>query len=378
MPVLAPGLRTVYGLTLPQVGLMLAALSAGGLATVFVWGLAADRFGERLTLVVGLVGMALCIVGLAYAPGFDALVVLAGLAAASGCSVNSASARAVMHWFPPDERGYALGLRQAAVPLGGLASAILLPPIEAAAGLKAALLTLAGICLLGALAGGYFVRENHAGKVGQRAPASPWSLRDPRIWRLGFACSFYVFTQVAMMGFVVLFLHDTRGFSIQTAAMVLAAIYVLGGILRIAGGRWSDRRGLRLVPLRYFGLATCLTGAILACLVDAPAIALVPVAVAAGGISMGWNGLAMTAAAELAGRERSGAAIGVQQTFLSVGAVVAPIAFAATVDAASWRIAFSLVALTALLGWWLLKPLSEKRRPATSERLGPAREPAKL
>ena len=53
-----------------------------------------------------------------------ALLVLAG---AVGASVNSASGRAVMHWFAPSERGLALGIRQTAIPLGGLIVALVLP-----------------------------------------------------------------------------------------------------------------------------------------------------------------------------------------------------------------------------------------------------------
>ena len=63
-------------------------------------------------------------------------------------------------------------------------------------------------------------------------------------------------------------------------------------------------------------------------LLEAPLWLLVPSLVVAGVLGLSWNGLSFTAAAEAAGRARSGAAIGLQQTFLSAGAIVAPIAFA--------------------------------------------------
>jgi MFS family permease len=71
--------------------------------------------------------------------------------------------------------------------------------------------------------------------------------------------------------------------------------------------------------------------------------------------------LSFTAAAEAAGRARSGAAIGLQQTFLAASAIVAPIAFAAIVHHASWRLAFVLAALSPLVGYALLSPLAERR-----------------
>ena len=81
---------------------------------------------------------------------------------------------------------------------------------------------------------------------------------------------------------------------------------------------------------------------------------LVPALAVATALSMAWNGLAFTIAAELGGR-RSGAAIGFQQTVLSGLGVAAPVAFAAVVSASSWGLAFGLVAFVPLAGAWLLR-----------------------
>ncbi|MEX1357581.1 MAG: hypothetical protein WD981_03055, partial [Gaiellaceae bacterium] len=72
----------------------------------------------------------------------------------------------------------------------------------------------------------------------------------------------------------------------------------------------------------------------------------------AGGLSMAWNGLSFTAAAELAGEARSGAAIGFQQTVLSVIGAGVPPGFAVLVEATSWRTAFAVAAAVPLAGWW--------------------------
>ena len=92
-------------------------------------------------------------------------------------------------------------------------------------------------------------------------------------------------------------------------------------------------------------------------LLDAPLALLVPAFVAAGALTMAWNGVAFAAVAELAGRARSGAALGMQQSVLSLAGVAAPIAFAAVVSAGSWRLAYGLAALFPLAGWAALRPL---------------------
>jgi MFS family permease len=76
---------------------------------------------------------------------------------------------------------------------------------------------------------------------------------------------------------------------------------------------------------------------------------------------MSWNGLSFTAAAELAGRGRSGAAIGMQQTALSAAGALVPPAFAALVAATSWRVGFALAAVFPLVGVQLLRPLRSVR-----------------
>src|SRR5207247_985723 len=157
--------------------------------------------------------------------------------------------------------------------------------------------------------------------------------------------------------FLVLFLHSHRGVSATAAAAVLAVTQLLGAVARIASGRWSDRTQRRIVPLRRLALGLAGTTGLVAALADAPLSVLVPALVAAGTLGLSWNGLSFTAAAEAAGRRRSGAAIGLQQTFLSGGGIVAPIAFAAVVHAASWRTAFALAAVSPLFGYAVLSPL---------------------
>jgi MFS family permease len=186
-------------------------------------------------------------------------------------------------------------------------------------------------------------------------------LRDPRIWRLSLGSTFYVAMQISLLGFLVLFLHDERGVSTRAAAGAFAVTQVFGGVARIVAGRWSDRRRERIVPLLQLGLLLTAAGVAAALLLGSTLWILLPVLVAAGTVSLSWNGLSFTAAAEIAGRERSGAAIGLQQSFLAAGSIVAPITFSAVVHASSWRLAFGLAALSPLVGYALLSPLSERR-----------------
>lgn len=354
IPVIAPQLRAHYGLTLTEVGLVLAAANLGSVLTLLPWGLLSDRIGERAVLTAGLGGASAALVAASFSPSLLLLVLTLMLAGAAGGSVNAASGRAVMSWFAPTERGLALGIRQTAVPLGGAVAALALPPVADAGGARAALLCVAGGCLGTALAGALGLRE---------APAlseEPLGdlvhpLRDARMWHLSLGSGLLVPAQTSILAFTVLFLHGERGLSAGVAAGLLALMQVLGAALRIVSGRWSDRVGRRIGPLLRLAFALASALAVSAALTEASLWLLLPALVAAGALSQSWNGLSFTAAAELAGRARSGAALGFQQTALAVGGAVTPPVFASVVEASSWGIGFGLAAVLPVLGASLLR-----------------------
>jgi len=360
LPVLVPKLREELDLSLAEIGVLLAAAWIGTTLTLLPWGLAADRFGERVVLTVGLLGSALSLVGAAYAPSYEILLIFLGLVGATGGAVNSASGRAVMHWFAADERGLALGVRQTAIPLGGLIGALSLPPVAAAGGSEAAFLFLATLATLGAVVGAVVLRGREAAD-GIEASSVARTIGDRKLWRLSTASGLYLYAQVAVIGFGVLFLVDEHGFSEQSAALVFAAGQVLAMAFRIGAGRWSDLLRARVVPLRRIGVAVVAVMVLTAVLARGPVWLLVPALVLAGGLTMAWNGLSFTAAAELAGPVRSGAALGVQQTVLSASGVAAPVLFAACVSRGSWTLAFLVAAFFPLVGWWTLRSLAERR-----------------
>lgn len=350
---IVPALRTHFHLSLSQIGIVLGATNAGMTATLLAWGIVSDRIGERRAIAYGLTGTTLALAGAAYVHSFAALALLLAVAGASGAAVNSASGRAVMHWFPLHERGLALGIRQTAIPVGGFAGALVLPHLTVRAAFAALAIYAAVLAVLAVVV----LRERHVDEEIAEQLVSP--LRDPRMWLLCTASAFVLAGQLAIMSFVVLFLHDARGLSTARAAAVLAGVQVGGAILRISSGRLSDRAGKRVPLFRALSTLCGIALAAAAVLVHAPLTVLIPVLIVAGSLGMSWNGLSFTAAAEAAGPRRSGAAIGFQQTVLGVGGIVVPIAFVALLGATSWRVVFLACAAAPLLGALLLRPLRD-------------------
>jgi sugar phosphate permease len=356
--VLAPALQDRFDLSLSETGVLLATVNAGALVTLLAWGLLADRIGDRLVAACGLTGAAAALLAASYAEGVASLAAFLVLAGAAGSSVNTATGRAVMAWFDERERGLALGLRQTAVPVGGGLAAVGLPLIVGAAGVGAAFRSLAAFCLLMAAVSLAGLREGpELPRALESLEAIRHPLRDPRVWSLSVGGGFLVGAQAAVVGFTVLFLHSARGLSTAQAGAVLAGIQALGAAGRIGFGRWSDRSGERIRPLLGIAATISVALALTAALADARLVALVPALILAGAFATSWNGLAFTAAAELAGPRRAGAALGFQQSVVILVNSLTPLVFAPLVAASSWQAAFAAFAVLPLVGLWMLRGL---------------------
>jgi sugar phosphate permease len=385
LPALGPSLQARFHIGLTQTGVLFASVSAGVLVTLFAWGVLTDRVGERPVLAAGLAGAAGMLAVGALVTGFWPLsAVLVGAGMLGSCA-NAATGRAVMGWFSRAERGTALGIRQMATPLGGGLAALALPALAAAGGLRAALLGLSAVVLAAAVASAVWIRTppaagpdpapapgagGAAGKAGTAAEAGttpaegsgPPPVRDRRIWRLGTAGALIVAGQLSLVGYLTLFLHDQRGWSPGSAAGVLAVVQLGGAAVRVLAGRWSDRRGVRITPMRELALAGTILFALTAAVADGPAALLLPVLVVTGVVSMSSNGLAFTATGEIAGQARAGSAMGLQNTALFASGAVAPIVFGAIAEHVAWPAAYALLAVLALAGWRMLAPLVPAER----------------
>jgi len=359
LPALGPALRDAFDLSLAQVGVVFACVNWGAMLTLIAWGALADRIGERTVIAAGLGGGALALCGAALAEGFAALLVALAVTGALAASAAAASGSAVMGWFGRAERGFALGIRQMAVPIGGAIGALSLPLAVRAGGLDAAMLLLSAGCAAGALLAAAFVRDPPPAPANRPVVDAPPPLRDRRIWRLSAGGALIVSAQVALLAFLVLYLVDEHAVGAAAAAAGLATIQVTGGLARLVAGRWSDRAGRRVRPVRRLALAivAALLALAAAAALDAPLGLLVALLLVAGTLSMSWNGLLIAGVAELAGRDRAGTALGLQGTVIRTPGLVVGVGFGALVSVASWPLAFAVLALLPLAGWALIAPL---------------------
>lgn len=344
---LIPTLHSDRGLDLARAALLSSLPSFGMVVTLIAWGYLVDRLGERLVLVSGSALTALAAFGAATASALTTtgvFLLLGGMAAASS---NTASGRLVVGWFPAHQRGLAMGIRQTAQPLGVGLGALVIPRLAEQHGIGAALLFPAAVCAAAALACAVAVRDP-ARPPRTDAPAE--QLANPYrgsalLWRIHAMSVLLVVPQVMVWTFMLVWLMSERGWTAGAAGTLVTVSQLLGAAGRIAAGRWSDRVGSRLRPIRT--IAVCAALAMLALGVTAWAATPVSVVfiVLASVITVSDNGLAFTAIAEIAGPFWSGRALGTQNTSQLFAAGVVPPLFGALIGVAGYPVAFAVCAL---------------------------------
>jgi len=354
---IGPLITSSYHLGLVQAGILFGGMQFGPVLTVALWGLVADRMGDRFVLAVGLGSGALVLASAALAHSFVLLVAALTVASMLMASTNVASTRAAAAAFSPKERGLALGIRQMSVPLGGVVSALLLPGVALAVGTPYTFVVLAVICgLVGMLATAVLAERAVEPSQDAAPDLNVWT--DARLWRLAFGVGLLVLCQNSMLAYLVLFLTGYRHMPLQAAALAFLCTQVVGSASRVVLGRLSDRIGSRVRPIRWIALALAAVMLVAAFIVDVPLTILIPVMIVGTILSMGSTGLAYTATVEIAGFDQAGAAIGFETTLFAVMGTVAPVAFGIAATVMGWQTAFAMIGVVAIAGWLILRRLA--------------------
>ncbi|GBE66371.1 putative MFS-type transporter [Mycobacterium sp. MFM001] len=347
---LIPALDAERGISLAEAGLLSSMPSLGMVLTLIAWGYLLDLVGERVVLTVGLALTAAAAFGAASMHSMltiGACLFAGGMAAASA---NTASGRLVTGWFPKDQRGLAMGIRQTAQPLGIALAALVLPELGER-DFSVALLFPGSVCAAAAVASAIGVLDPPRKT---RAAAGADELANPYrgtavLWRLHLASALLMVPQTVVLTFMLVWLMRAHGWSPAAAGVLVSVSQLLGALGRVAAGRWSDRLGSRMRPIRMIAVGAAIVMAVLALSEHLGSSLAVPVMVIASVITVLDNGLAFTAIPEFAGPFWSGRAMGAQNTTQRLTAGAGPPVFGELIDASGYPLAFAVCALFPIL-----------------------------
>jgi len=349
---LAPFYQDELGLSRAQVGLFFSAFYLAMAGFSFSSGRRADRLGVRKTTLQGHLFLGVCTIAASLSPSFTWACASFFLAGLGYSFLNPASSKGVMEWFDRDERATAMGAKQTGVPGGGVVTAVLAPQLVLLVGWRGALAALGIInFLFGFFFSSYWRDPPEDRAVTISSDASAHETDTLNLWRfvpISCGTAIYLVGQMTLITYVPLYLKDAMGFSAYWASQALALTQGGAMIGRIGWGIASDRffAGRRKIVLLLIGL---LSAALILALSfmerQSPLYLLLPILFLAGVCLVGYQGVSYALIGELAGKAKTGSALGMMITINAACATLGTPLFGYIVDrTGSYQLAWLLLA----------------------------------
>jgi len=350
---LAPFYQDELGLSRAQVGLFFSAFYLAMTSFSFGAGWLADHLGVQKTMLQGHLFLGVCTVAASLAPSFSWAFASFFLAGAGYSFLNPASSKGVMAWFDHDERATAMGTKQTGVPAGGVVTAMLAPQMVLIVGWRGALAALGLINFFFGFLFSSLWRDPYSENfVAAPHPVTPARAAAPlKIWSfLPISCgtAIYLVGQMALITYVPLYLKEMAGFSAYWASQALALTQAGAMIGRIGWGVASDKLfgGRRKIVLIIIGLLSTFFIAVLSFMTHGSSLFLLLLILFLSGVCLvGYQGVSYALIGELAGKERTGAALGMMITINAACATLGTPLFGYLVDrTGSYPIAWQALA----------------------------------
>lgn len=366
VPTLAPFLQADLGLTRAEVGMFNSAIMGGSLVAMYAAGWVVDVKGERAALVWGnvLVGL-FCMTVLGTHTFVTALIALF-FAGIGGAFPTPAGSKAVMAWFPIQQRGMAMGVRQTGIPLGGALAAATLPFIAHAAGWRMAVAVGGVACFVSAALCQWLYRAPEVVLRTTSVQQLPSRFRDfltRDVVLLGISSALATLGQFALVTYLAIYLKETQGIAITTSAKLLVLAQIAGAAGRVLWGAASDRlfhhrrRPALILPIGLSALGALALGWLPH---GTPLWAIAIVVTLHAFCALGWHSNWIALVAEVAGPERQGRTVGVAMSLMYPGIIVLPPLFGLYVDTThSWTGAWTGLAVVLALATALILPVAE-------------------
>jgi MFS family permease len=367
---LAPFLQSELHLKHFQIGMLSSVFFLGAFFLSIPMGWLVDRVGVYWTMAIGQLVVGSFILSISLAHSFSTVCGFLFLAGMGHAPINPATGKAVMSWFSIKGRATAMGVKQTGIPMGGVLAAATLPTIAIVLDWRKAFIISGAISLLSFLFCLLFYKKpqmekTHKG-IQPLSLSSLWEiLKDRDLMLLSCLVIVFMALQISIQTYLVLFCKERLLFSVITAGYFLSFVHLGGVVGRLTWGPVSDfffrgRRKIVLIMIGTLSFIICLSFTFLS--PQFPIWFIVGLIFLFGYCAIGWNGVYLTLAAELAGRDRAGMATGVSLSIAWFGIFFGPPLFGYIVDQTqsysyAWFIFSLMTGLATLFIGWVHEPI---------------------
>ncbi|BCC06995.1 permease [Bacillus cereus] len=346
-----------YALTNMESGLLVSVVNVGPLFCMLFVGRLLDQYNEKILISISsfLLGSSLLLTNIV--SRFNGLLFVLLLIGMFYSVSQPGGSKVILKWFPKENRGLAMGIRQAGIPIGGALTGVLIPFLAIQYNVTYAINSMACICIIGGLLFFMFYKEPYVQEDARKEhiKISFWTqlkvvIRKKELYPIYITGICMISLQMVLVGHFMKFLAGEQSITSIVAGTVLSVMFFSGMIGRIALAAISDvfYKGNRRIPLF---IAVCASIGLILLLVININIhtitsgVLYSISALLGFFSIGWFSLFIAEVAELASEESVGITVSVALTLNQIAIIVAPVLFGYIVDEKGYTHAWLCIVL---------------------------------
>lgn len=351
-----------YALTNTESGLLVSVVNVGPLFCMLFVGRLLDQYNEKILISISsfLLGSSLLLTNIVN--GFNGLLFVLLLIGMFYSVSQPGGNKVILKWFRKENRGLAMGIRQAGIPIGVALAGVLIPFLTVQYNMTYAINSIACICIMGGVLFFVFYKEPYVQEEARKGHnnISFWMelkvvICKKELYPIYITGICMISLQMVLVGHFMKFLAGEQSITSIVAGTVFSVMFFSGMIGRIALAAISDvlYKGNRRIPLF---IAVCASiGLILLLVMNIHTImsgVLYSVSALLGFFSIGWFSLFIAEVAELASEESVGITVSVALTLNQIAIIVAPVLFGYIVDekgyAYAWLCIVVLLSISAV------------------------------
>lgn len=355
-----------YVLTNMESGLLISVVNIGPLFCMLFVGWLLDQYNEKMLISISsfLLGGSLLLTNIVN--GFIGLLFVLLLVGTFYSVSQPGGSKVIINWFPKENRGLAMGIRQAGIPIGGALAGVLIPFLTIKYNVTSTINIIGSICIIGGLLFYIFykdppcVREE---KRQERSNISFWMhlkavICKKELYSIYITGICMISLQMVLVGHFIKYLVIEQSITPILAGKVFSVMFFFGMIGRVILAAISDLfyKGNRRIPLFITVCTSICFILMLVMSIHARTNVLYGVSALLGFFSIGWFSLFIAEVAESASEESVGMTVSFALTLNQIAIIVAPVLFGYIVDEKgytyAWLCIVVLLSISAASLYW--------------------------
>lgn len=343
-------------LTLIKKDLSLSYMMSGALTSFYFigytmgqipWGFLTDRYGSKRIMSLSLLGTAVASIICGWAKDISQILALRFFAGLLGAGLFVPSVKLISQWYPPNERGAALGVLNIGGSIGLILASWLPPYLSISWGWRGVLFILGIIGLLSAGIAYVSLKDRATGFSKSDCDLLK-TFRYSSFWVLAFLQFIRLGAYYTFIAWFPIFLQEEAGLDLVDAGFVFSLFSISGMISNPLGGFFSDRVGEKLVMV----LSLSILSGFVSILIGFKILPLLYIIV----FIIGWfinfvRSPMFTIIPRIYGASAAGKVSGAQNTFASLGALTLPFMLGYAKDATgSYSIGWMILSMLLISG----------------------------